>query len=76
MGAEESTALRYAQVAGLEPRMSYSVSDTSRYLGVAQTALYDEIHAGRLRAFMPEGKKRGIRVTVEAVDEWLGRHGA
>lgn len=69
--AEESTALCFALAAALKPQMSYTVADTSRYLGIPLTTLYDEIHAGRLRAFMPAGKKRGMKVTVTAVDEWL-----
>ena len=69
--ADESTALCFALAAGLRPQMSYTVSETSRYLGVPLTTLYDEIRAGRLRAFMPAGKKRGMKVMVTAVDEWL-----
>lgn len=69
--AEESTALCFALAAGLKPQMSYTVADTSRYLGIPLTTLYDEIHAGRLRVFMPAGKKRGMKVTVTAVDKWL-----
>lgn len=69
--ADESTALCFALTAGLRPQMSYTVADTSRYLGIPLTTLYDEIHAGRLRVFMPAGKKRGMRVAVTAVDEWL-----
>ena len=69
--ADESTALCFALAAGLKPQMSYTVAYTSRYLGIPLTTLYDEIHAGRLRAFMPAGKKRGMKVMVTAVDEWL-----
>lgn len=69
--ADESTALCFALAAGLKPQMSYTVADTSRYLGIPLKTLYDEIHAGRLRAFMPAGKKRGMKVMVTAVDEWL-----
>ncbi len=69
--ADESTALCFALAVGLKPQMSYTVADTSRYLGIPLTTLYDEIHAGRLKAFMPAGKKRGMKVTVTAVDEWL-----
>lgn len=71
MSADESTALCFALAAGLKPQMSYTVADTSRYLGIPLTTLYDEIRAGRLRAFMPAGKKRGMKVMVTAVDEWL-----
>lgn len=69
--ADESTALCFALAAGLRPQMSYTVADTSRYLGIPLTTLYDEIRAGRLRVFMPAGKKRGMKVMVTAVDEWL-----
>ena len=69
--ADESTALCFALAAGLKPQKSYTVADTSRYLGIPLTTLSDEIHAGRLRVFMPAGKKRGMKVTVTAVDEWL-----
>ena len=35
------------------------------------TTLNEEIRAGRLRCFLPRGRKRGRRVRPEWFDEWM-----
>lgn len=60
-----------ARLRGLEPRMAYGVADVSRVTDVPRSTLYEEIKAGRLRCFLPAGRRQGMLVRPEWVDEWL-----
>lgn len=66
-----SRALAFAMQAGLPPRMTYNVSETSKYMGIDVKTLYEEHDAGRLAFIMPKGKSRGYRIKVDEVDRWL-----
>ena len=58
---------------GIEPKAFYSVPEVSTALGIPESTLRRELSSGRLRSFLPSGRKRGRLVTPEWVDEWIER---
>ena len=66
-----SRALAMAVEAGLDPKLTYTVGQTAIYSGIDRQALYREIDAGRLRAVVPAGCERGMRVSVDDFDRWM-----
>lgn len=64
-----SQALKFAVMAGLQPQMAYTVSETSRYTGVSASTLYAENKAGRL-PFKTVGSRNAL-IRVVDVDKWM-----
>ena len=62
---------RMARDAGLPRKGMYTVSEVSKASGVCVQVLYDEIGAGRLRTFLPAGRRRGMLVTPQWFDDWM-----
>lgn len=60
-----------ADAAGLASKPLYCISEVSKASGIPASTLYDERKAGRLKAFMPPGRKRGVLVAPEWFDEWM-----
>lgn len=70
----ESPALEMARLRGLPEQMAYTVAQTSRYTGMAQSQIRSEIAAGRLGALLPYGRERGAVIPVTEVDRWIGEY--
>lgn len=62
---------RMARDAGLPKKGMYSVSEVSKASGVCVQILYDEIKAGRLNAFLPQGRRRGQLIAPSWFDSWM-----
>lgn len=60
-----------ARTAGLKEKPLYSVSEVSKASGVPVQTLHDEMSAGRLTYFLPEGRIRGALIMPEWFDEWF-----
>lgn len=60
-----------AEACGLPARLAYTPEETALYTGVSYHSVLDEIRAGRLRAYVPRGHRRGYRIKPEWVDEWM-----
>lgn len=65
------SAREAALAAGLPERMTYTPRETSEYTGIPYETLLGDIRSGRLRAYVPRGRRRGYRIRPEWVDEWL-----
>lgn len=66
--------MRFADVAqaqGLPLKLAYKASEVSKVLGIAVSTLDDEIKAGRLHSFLPEGRRCGRLIRPEHVDQWM-----
>ena len=48
-----------------------TLAEVAKATGIARSTLDDERRAGRLRAFLPPGKQRGLLVRCEWFDEWF-----
>lgn len=66
-----SPTLAFAKELGYPPKMAFRISELAEISGVTVNTLYNEVQAGRLRAMVPEGRKRGMRVTYKDFDEWI-----
>ena len=62
---------QWAVDAGLPAKPLYKVTEISKATGIAVSTLYGEIGAGRLKARLPVGRKRGMLVACEWFDEWM-----
>lgn len=60
------------RAAGLPEKPFYTPAEISRATGVSRSAIYEEIAAGRLAAFLPQGRTRKL-IRPEWVDEWMER---
>lgn len=60
-----------AAACGLPPKLAYTTKETAGYVGVPYTTLLAEIHAGRLKCFLPNGRERGWVIRPEDVDRWI-----
>ena len=60
-----------AEEAGLRRKVMYTLPEVSEVTGIPYSTLLEESKAGRLESFLPKGRKRGIRVEPEWVDEWM-----
>lgn len=56
---------------GIRPRIFYPVKTVAAVLGVPASTIVDEIHAGRMRYHLPQGRKQGRMIRPEWVDEWI-----
>lgn len=70
-----SPALKHAVAAGLPPLMSYTCSEAATFTGVTAPVLREEVRAGRLHGFIPNGNVRGIRISVADIDKWMSNWG-
>lgn len=71
------TAREMAAVAGLPPRLAYSLHQTADYTGVSYATVLEEARSGRLRTMpRPTGGLRGAKVRPEDVDEWIEAYGS
>lgn len=62
---------QWAVDAGLPAKPLYKVTEIAKATGIAVSTLYGEIDAGRLKARLPVGRKRGMLVACEWFDEWM-----
>lgn len=60
-----------AVAAGLPDKPLYTLAEVAKATGIARSTLDDERRAGRLQAFLPPGKQRGLLVRCEWFDEWF-----
>lgn len=60
-----------AEEAGLPCKPLYTVPEVSKATGISAYVLWREIRAGRLKARMPVGRKRGVLIAREWFDEWM-----
>lgn len=67
----ESPFRRTAGELGMPPKLMYSVKEVARVTGVPYSTLLAECRAGRLRSYLPKGRKQGWKVRPEWVDEWI-----
>ena len=72
----DSKSLGFAVAAGLEPRVAYTISETSLYSGIPADWLRNAISAGELFAKTRSGNIRCARIPVEAMDEWMEKRSA
>lgn len=49
----------------------YKIGVVAAVLGIAASTLTDETKAGRLKCFLPHGRKQGRLFRGEWVDEWI-----
>ena len=52
---------------------SYSVSELSELSGFPKSTIYDNIRSGSLRAVMPNGTTKGMRVMGSAWESFLAK---
>lgn len=52
-------------------RSFLTVRELSDELGISEGVIRSEIKSGRLKSFLPRGRKRGVRVRVDWVDQWI-----
>ena len=55
----------------IRPNAAYSVAQVAELLGYERHFVYDAVRRGELRAFTPNGCKRGMRVMGAWVLEWI-----
>lgn len=61
-----------AEGSGIERKGMYTVKELSIMTGIPIDTLYDEIHAGRLKAFLPgTNRRRGMRLKPKDIESWL-----
>lgn len=67
----EATFAEMAERLGIRPRLLYPVKTVAIVLGIPPSSIQDEIRAGRMRSFLPEGRKQGKLIRPEWVDQWI-----
>lgn len=60
-----------AEQAGLQTKGLYTMREVSLATGIPYSTIRDERICGRLRAFLPDGRKQGWLFKPEWVDEWI-----
>lgn len=72
-----TTFAEMAESLKMRRKLMYTLQEVSTVLGVEYGTLRDECTAGRLKYHLPEGRKQGMLVRPEWVDEWIeeGTHG-
>ena len=60
-----------AKAAVLPDKPLYTITEVSKASGVPRSTLDEERKSGRLKAFIPPGKRRGWLVRCEWFDEWF-----
>ncbi len=61
----------FCEAAGEPMRASYRIPALAELLGVPVGTIYDELDAGRLKAYMPRDCERGRRIRAAEVNRWL-----
>lgn len=59
-----------ARERGLKPKLFYSINEVAQVTGIQERDIRAEVNAGRLKAKVPNGKERGLRIKPEWVDSW------
>lgn len=68
----EYTALAdFCEQSGEPMRASYTVKGLADLLCLSKHAIYDAIYDGSLRAFLPRGREKGIRIRAAEVNRWI-----
>lgn len=52
-------------------KLLYPVKDVASVLGVSENVIRNEIKAGRMKYHKPDGKREGMYLRPEWVDEWI-----
>lgn len=60
-----------AEAAGIKPKGMYTMREVSIATGIPYTTVRDERICGRLKSFLPKGRKQGFLFKPEWVDEWI-----
>lgn len=60
-----------AKAAGLPDKPLYSITEVAKATGMPRSTLDEERKSGRLKAFIPPGRRRGWLVRCEWFDEWF-----
>lgn len=61
----------FADRKGVGAKMFYTVREVASVLGISDSTIRDEIHAGRMKYHLPAGRKQGKLIRPEWVDEWI-----
>lgn len=56
---------------GLKLKGMYTMREVSNVTGVPYSTVRDEKESGRLKGFLPNGRKQGWLFKPEWVDEWI-----
>lgn len=68
----EYTALAdFCEESGTKMRASYGVTDLAALLGLDKHVVYDAVEDGSLRAFLPRGREKGIRIRAAEANRWI-----
>ena len=72
MALSDYTALAdFCEAAGEPMKASYSVRQLARLLNIDHHVVYDELDGGRLLAFLPNGRERGVKIRAAEINRWL-----
>lgn len=70
--SHEMSFAEFAGHSGVGSKMFYTTKEVAQVLGISQNTVLAEIAAGRMRYHLPAGRKSGMLVRAEWVDEWIG----
>lgn len=65
------TLAEMAVEAGLPKKPFYTLTEAAKATGIPHSAVLSAAKSGRLRAFMPNGRKRGMVTSAEWFAEWV-----
>lgn len=65
------TLAEMAVEAGLPKKPFYTLTEAAKATGIPYSAVLSAAKSGRLRAFMPNGRKRGMVTSAEWFAEWV-----
>ena len=65
------TLAEMAVEAGLPKKPFYTIPETAKATGIPYSAVLSAAKSGQLRAFMPNGRKRGMVTSAEWFAEWV-----
>lgn len=60
-----------ASRAGIDLKPLYYASEVSAASGIPVRTINDEMRAGRLKYFLPKGRRQGRLIAPEWFDQWL-----
>ncbi len=68
----EYTALAdFCEQSGEPMLASYSVTGLAGLLCINKQVIYDAVEDGSLRAFLPRGRDKGIRIRASEANRWI-----
>lgn len=67
----QKSFLDMAEAVGLPRKNAYRMREVALVTDCPLSTLYEEAAANRLKTFIPPGRTRGMRVSVESVEEWM-----